>query len=45
MMHKLYIKLLCILVAVLYPVRGTVVKVQDAKSELQPSPDMQLGGI
>jgi hypothetical protein len=45
MMQKLYIQLLCILIAVLYPVRGIVVKVQDAKSELQPSPETQLAGI
>jgi hypothetical protein len=45
MMHKLSIELLCSIVAVLYPVMGIVVKVEDAKSELQPSPDMQLAGI
>jgi hypothetical protein len=44
MKYKLNLHLLCILIAVQHPVTGIVIKVQDAKLELQPSIEMQLAG-
>jgi hypothetical protein len=44
MMNKLNVRLLCILLALLTPVSGTVIKIQDPTSELQTSVEMQLAG-
>jgi hypothetical protein len=43
-MKKINLSVLCILIAVQSRVKGIIFKVQEAKSELQPSTEMQLAG-